>query len=256
MAAIDLQRSEPVRPALTIRYTYAQALRPVAAAVAVGAALGFVIGGVVSRLAMRALFLTTGPHVAGRISDDGFPIGRFDPAATLNLLVVGTVIGIIGAFVYLAVRPFLMGPAWLRCVGCALGAGMVVGAMLVHTTGIDFIILEPRWFAVGLFVAIPALFGLLAPPAIEGAMRPDGWFQTARAKLALIPLLVFVFPPLLLLVGLPTAAVVGGYHLVQRSPGASRVAHHVATMSVLRIGFVAVGLAGLWSLVQDVRFLL
>lgn len=256
MAVIGLERSRPLSPGGSLRNAFAQVLRPVAATVAVGAALGFLVGGVGSRLAMRALFLTTGPHVTGRISDDGFAIGRFDLSATLGLLVLGALIGVIGAFVYLAVRPFLMGPAWLRHTGCALGAGMVVGSMLVHTTGIDFIILQPRWFAIALFVAIPALFGLLVPPAIERAIRSEGWFQTAPAKLALIPLLVFAFPPLLLLVGLPTAAVVGGYHLVQRSPGASRVAHHGVTMSLVRTGFVAVALVGLRSLIEDARYLL
>ena len=40
-------------------------LRTLGATTSVGLALGLVIGGIGSRLAMRALFLTTGPGVRG-----------------------------------------------------------------------------------------------------------------------------------------------------------------------------------------------
>ena len=221
-----------------------------------GLLLGLVVGGIGSRLAMRALFLTSDPGVRGMISDDGFAVGQFSVAATLNLLLATTGIGVIGAFVYAAVRPFLLGPRWLRMIGCAIGGGAVVGSMLVHTGGVDFRALSPRWFAIALFVAIPAVFGALAVPAVEWALRDDGWFQRAPARLSLLPLTVFVFPPLLVLIGVPVALVLGGRALLARRPRLAAVAAHPVTMWAARTAFVAIGVAGIAGLVRDSIILL
>lgn len=96
--------------AMAVAVPWQRALRQVAGVTAVGLGLGFLVGGIGGRLAMRALFLTSHPSVRGLISDDGFAIGRFSFTATLNLLLVGTVLGVLGAFAYAAVRPFLLGP--------------------------------------------------------------------------------------------------------------------------------------------------
>src|SRR3990172_110315 len=117
--AVILRESEPL-------------LRTLAAATAVGILLGAVIGGLGSRLAMRLLFLTSDPAMQGVLTDDGFPIGEITFAGTANLILSVTGFGVIGAFVYLAVRRFLIGPQWLRLLGCGLAAGVVVGAGLVH----------------------------------------------------------------------------------------------------------------------------
>jgi hypothetical protein len=226
-------------------------LRILAATTAVGLLFGFLVGGIGGRVAMRLLFLTSGAQVRGMISDDGFPIGRFDLGATLNLLVVGTVLGVLGAFVYLAVRPFLLGPPWLRTLGCAVGAGAVVGSMLVHVEGVDFTRLGPRWFAIALFVALPALFGALVPGAVERALRPDGRFLTGRRRLALLPLAAFAFPPLLLLVGPPVALVLAVRRFARGRPAVHRALTHVWTLHGVRVAWVSVGLVGVWTLGAD-----
>lgn len=213
------------------------------------------MGGIGSRLAMRLLFLTS-DGVRGLTSDDGFPIGQFSPAATFNLLVATTAIGVIGAFVYLAVRPSLLGPRWLRVTGCALAAGAVVGSMLVHTTGVDFTLLGPTWLAIALFVAIPALFAALAAPSIEWALRDEGWFQTAPAGIALLPLVVFLFPPLLVLVAIPAVTVAAGHRRLQRSERWSAVVHGPAVQWVVRAAWVAVGIVGIVGLARDTAALL
>lgn len=226
-------------------------LRTFAATTAVGLGLGFLVGGVGGRLAMRALFLTSDPSVRGLVSDDGFPIGRFDLAATVNLLMVGTVIGVIGAFVYLAVRPFLLGPTWLRRTGCAVGAGAVVGSMLVHTDGVDFTRLGPRWFAVALFVVLPAIYGALAGVYVERAIRPDGWFATTPSWLALLPLAAYLFLPLLVVVGLPVAFVLAVRHLTRVWPTFGRVAGAPAARWVATVAWASVAFLGLWTLAAD-----
>ena len=45
--------------------------------------------------------------------------------------------------------------------------------MLIHADGVDFTVLKPMWLAVGLFIALPALFGLtIAAAAVDRIGRP------------------------------------------------------------------------------------
>lgn len=245
----------PAAPAVLITPRQ-RAVRQVAGVTAVGLGLGLLIGGVGSRLAMRALFLTSDPSVRGIFTDDGFRIGQFSATATLNLLLVGTAVGVIGAFVYAAVRPFLLGPRWLRSTGCAVAGGAVVGSMLVHTGGGDFTDLSPRWFAIALFTALPALFAGLAAPAVDRAIDDDGWFQRAPRRVALLPLVVFLFPPLLIFVGLPAAVVLVARERVGRSPALSGIVRHPVAMWSLRAVWFTVAVAGAAALAKDTTALL
>ena len=88
-------------------------------------------------------------------SDDGFVIGQVTLAGTYNLLLLGAIVGIIGAAAYLMVAPWLIGPNWFRRLTTGLAAAAVVGSMLVHADGIDFTVLKPTWLAIGVFVALP-----------------------------------------------------------------------------------------------------
>jgi hypothetical protein len=88
-------------------------------------------------------------------------IGEFTLSGTYNLLLLGAAVGLIGAALYRLVAPWLIGPTWFRRVTVGLACAAVVGAILVHDDGIDFHLLEPTWLAIGLFVAVPGLFGLL-----------------------------------------------------------------------------------------------
>lgn len=231
-------------------------LRTLGATTAIGMVLGLAIGGVGGRLAMRALFLTTGLGVRGVLSDDGFRIGEFSVAATANLLVTGTLFGIVGAFVYLGVRPFLIGPRWLHSLTCGLAAGAVIGSLLVNPEGVDFTLLAPTWFAIALFVAIPAAFGAVTPLVMEWALRTDGWARTARLRWAVSPLLVFLFPPLLLLVGVPVAGVLIARYGLSRSPQLERVAQGQIAMWAMRGAWLVIAALGAVALGADVAALL
>ncbi len=78
--------------------------------VVAGIPVGVVIAGLVSRLAMLLLRLTSPGGVRGIQSDDDFTIGLFTLAGTYNLLVLGAAIGIIGVAAYQWGRPWLLGP--------------------------------------------------------------------------------------------------------------------------------------------------
>ena len=86
----------------------------------------------------------------------------------------------LGAVLYLLVRPWLVGPTCLRYLTVGLGCGAVVGSMLLHADGVDFRVLKPSWFAMSLFIALPTVLGLTIGPAVDRTKRraiPSGWPQ-------------------------------------------------------------------------------
>jgi hypothetical protein len=167
-----------------------------------GLPLGVLIGGIGGRLAMFLLRITS-PDSVGVTSDDGFVIGQVTLSGTLNLLMLGAAVGLIGAAAYLLVEPWLIGPRWLRELGVAAVAAALVGSLIIHPDGVDFTAIGPLWLAVGLFVALPAAFGGAIGPVLTRVAAPDSW--TRRGKLHwLLPIgLVVCFP-----LTLPVVAVV------------------------------------------------
>ncbi|OIJ28695.1 hypothetical protein UG56_000225 [Nocardioides luteus] len=123
-----------------------------------GAVLGALIGGVGGRLVMF-LLVRLSPEADGVTSDDGFEMGRFTLSGSLNLVVVCTVLGAVGAVLYLLVRWLLFGPWWFRVLSVTLAAGVGVGNIIVHTDGLDFSLLQPALVSVLAFVAVPAAYG-------------------------------------------------------------------------------------------------
>lgn len=123
-----------------------------------GGVLGALIGGVGGRIVMY-LLIRLSPEADGLISDDGFEMGRFTLSGSLNLVVICTVLGGVGAVLYLLIRWLLFGPWWFRVLSVTLAAGVGVGNLLVHTDGIDFSLLQPALVSVLAFVAVPAAYG-------------------------------------------------------------------------------------------------
>lgn len=147
--------------------------RRLAVATSAGALSGLLVGGFGGRLAMM-LLARLAPETSGVVSDDGFVIGQFNLFATLNLLLLGTFLGVLGGGIYLIARTLMIGPRWFQVLSISLGPAVVVGAMLVHTDGVDFISLRPTWLAIALFVAIPGLYAVLLTSICERWLHPDG----------------------------------------------------------------------------------
>ena len=116
------------------------AARVWAAVLLVGVVCGVVVVGVLSRLVML-LLASMNPAAAGVRSDDGFVMGQVTLSGSAQLAGAGAQIGAIAAFVYVAVRGLMIGPPWFRLLSISVGPGIVVGSMLVHTSGVDFNIL-------------------------------------------------------------------------------------------------------------------
>ena len=123
-----------------------------------GIVAGLLIGGVGSRLAMFVLRVTSGDFVVGLESDDGFTIGQFS-TDTFFLVILAGAVGVAASLLYGLVRVWIA-PRY-RALSFGLLGGLVAGSAIVHEEGIDFFVLEPRWLAITMFVALP-LFGAAA----------------------------------------------------------------------------------------------
>ncbi len=159
-----------------------------------GVPFGVVVAGLGSRLAMLVLRLTSPDSVRGVLSDDGFEIGRVTLSGTYNLLGLGATVGVLGAGLYRMVAPWLLGPQWFRHVTVGLGCGAVVGSMLLHSDGIDFHVLTPTWLAMGLFIALPFVFGACIGPVVERVGRPGSWTAEGRHGWVVAAALLIAFP--------------------------------------------------------------
>ena len=231
----------------------ATALQRFSAAVVAGAVTGLVVGGVGGRLAMLVLRLTSGPGVNGVVSDDGFVMGRVTLSGTLSLLGVATAIGVLGALVHRLVVPWLIGPRWFRRLTTAAGSGIVVGAMLVHTTGVDFTRLRPVGLAIALFVAVPALYGALIGPVQEYCDRPDSWLNRHPVRRWAVPVVtvgvLFPLAPFLVVLFLVTWAWTASSEGL--SWGADWTRAQPVAAVVARVPWVAIVALGLADLVRD-----
>lgn len=217
-----------------------------------GIPTGVLIAGAGGRLAMFLLRLSSPDSVVGVTSDDGFEIGRFTLGGTYNLLMLGAVVGVIGAAAYCAVRPWLLGPTWFRRCSVAAASGAVVGSMLIHADGIDFRLLKPSWFAVGLFIALPAVFGGVIAVVVDrvSARAPSrGW-----RPWVLPALLVTAFP--LTIVVVAVATVVLGIWVPVRHAVASIGGLPGPAVVGIRAVWLLLALSGLVALVNDVGALL
>lgn len=155
------------------------ALRTLATVTIIGVGCGVFVVGVLSRLAM-SLLIQLNPEAAGLTSDDGFVMGQVTLSGSLNLaVIVGPLFGILGAGFYLAFRGLMIGPRWFRLLSFSVGPAVVVAAMVVHPTGVDFRELEPLWLAVALFVLIPAVYVVLLVLLVERALAGPPWPKLA-----------------------------------------------------------------------------
>jgi hypothetical protein len=139
------------------REDFAGAARTLSVLTLVGAGCGMFVVGVLGRLAML-LLASLNPSATGVTSDDGFVMGQFTLSGSAHLVLFGLQLGATGAAFYVAARGLLIGPPWFRLLSISIGPAVVTGAIVVHTDGVDFRLLEPVWISVALFVALPAVY--------------------------------------------------------------------------------------------------
>jgi hypothetical protein len=222
--------------------------------VVAGIPTGYFVAGVGSRLAMLALRVTSPDSIRGVESDDGFTMGVVTLSGTSNLLFLGAVTGVIGAGVYLLVRPWLIGPSWFRRVTVALASGAVVGSMLVHADGVDFTLLEPTWFAIALFVMLPALFAWSIGVAVDWALRVSPP-RTRIARFGVPAFLLIVFPPLIVIMALFVVPIVFALVVIGSTDEVRQLRSRRTYGLVVRSSWLFVAVLGAVALANDVRSL-
>jgi hypothetical protein len=233
--------------AATLRNDLTAAARPVAAVAVAGALTGAVIGGVGGRQAMFVLRLTSDPALRGLKTDDDFTIGIFSDA-TLFLVIVATVLGIIGGLVYLVVRGWIpeRGRPWL------FGAltGIVGGATVIRPGGIDFTLLEPLGLAVAMFIILPAAYGVGTSLLAERFLADDSAFGRSRAWITgLVLLLPLGF---LGVIGLAVLALILAAMLLGRAvPAIASLWNSPPVAWIGRVGLGAIAIAWGTELVRD-----
>lgn len=213
-----------------VRMEFVRLLRENLWAVAAGAWVGLLGGGVGGRLAMLVLRLTSPESVHGIESDDGFVVGQVS-LATFNLLLACTFIGAVAGAGYWLFRSVVVHRR-IRLVSWSLFCGLLGGAVLVKDKGVDFGLLEPIALAVALFIVIPlaaaAAMSLLADRWIASPAplrSPAGVFRVLPAAVALaVPV-----PLALALAGSGAWAVMG------RLPARVRSGVRVAGMSLAAV---------------------
>ena len=213
-----------------------------------GALAGFLVGGVLGRVAMFVLRLTSPDAVIGRESDDGFTIGQIS-MQSLFLLAITTALGAVAGVVYVAARPAL--PERWRIPAWTVASMAVGGSAILKADGIDFTELHPRLLSVAMFIAIPAGGAALMGILVE---RRRTWWWTKRRRTALacipliVPILLFVLPLAALATLVVLAALASSSHVVR--------ATRAAGPTIVRLGLTAVAVWGGWSLFQDVTAIL
>ena len=244
-------RAEPTRaaePPGAWRTGLEEAARRLAAITLAGVLLGLLVGGVGARLAML-LLARLNPEATGARSDDGFVIGQFTVGDSLGLMVVGGLFGLLGAGIYALVRGLMIGPRWFQVVSVGGGPAVVVGSQIVHSDGVDFLLLKPLWLAVALFVAIPGVYAGLLTVLAERWLRPDAWPARVSGPVALAPLLLWV--PLA-----PVLAVLGALwatrDVARRRPAVAAVLDSPVLRWAARLGLVVLFVLALVDLVEDV----
>ncbi len=236
-------------PGATLGSAVLEQIRVLAVA---GIPVGVVVAGVGSRLAMFALRLTSPDTVIGRQSDDDFTIGEFTIGGTLGLMMLGASVGIVGVAVYQGVAPRLIGPGWFRRLTVAFGSGAVIGSMLVHADGIDFVVLKPMWFAIGLFVLLPAVFAMAIGVVVDRVSDPSTSTNRGRTRWMLPLGLAICFPISFVLLGV-SAVVFAAWVLVRDRIAPLRWSRPGTVLA--QACWLGVAALGLFALVEDVTVL-
>lgn len=162
------------------RLTRDLVIRKVVAVGSAAACAGLLIA-VLSRLAM-GLLASLNPEDAGIRSDDEFVIGQLTLGGTAQLTASCIQLTLIGAALYLLVRPFLIGTGAVRVITSALGFGVTFAAVIIHPGGVDFTRLEPLWLGIALFVALPTVLVAVFAVLAEHWLRDESWFMTAASS--------------------------------------------------------------------------
>lgn len=168
-------------------------------------------------------------------------------------LVVATgFLGVLGGIFYIAVR------SWLperRAALFGVFGGIFGGALVIRPDGIDFTLLDPLVLAIAMFIALPAIYGVVVSRLIERWLRRDSGPGASRAWIiGLIPLLLLgLTGP----VGIGLAVVMLVLWMVHRTdPRIASLWRSPVVVWIGRAALIAVTAVSLVSLFRDITQIL
>jgi hypothetical protein len=206
---------------------------------AAGALAGLVVGGLAGRLVMLALRVLSDPVVIGATSDDGFEIGRLTVGGSFQLAGGMAAAGAANGILYVVLRGAI--PARARAPLWTLFAAFVGGSQFLHAEGIDFTLLEPLWFAVLSFVALPGFAALVV------VLLAERWLadESSRPTVPVLAIAAVTGTVALLLGAVAAGAVLGARRLglAGRLAGVGRL--------VVPAALVIGTLAGAWVTIDE-----
>jgi hypothetical protein len=210
---------------------------------------GLLVGGPLGRIAMRVLAVHN-PEDTGTLTDDGFPIGEVTLLGTVQVLAAATQICMLGAVVYLFIRPLLLGPTWARVATAALGTGSAVAALIIAPEHFDFRDLQSQWLAALMFLAIPVVTVVVFGALAERFLRPGSWFMTASMSVVGASLAVWLLAGVSLVLVVPLLLLAGAVLWAARS---LRLTHPVRERFrwTGRVGLVAIFALAVTDLTGD-----
>lgn len=164
---------------------------PIRGAVAAGAIAGVISAGMGSRLVMRIIALAD-PSSDGVMTDAEATVGEVTVGGTVNLLMLGTVAGIMGGVVYLGIRRWLPAPgAWKGAV-YGVFTLLTVGHLLFDTANADFQIFEPVLLVIVLFAALFFLNGLIVRTLCDRLHPEPAYRSSLRVSRAVTGIIALV----------------------------------------------------------------
>ncbi len=195
---------------------------------------------------MRVVTLMSDDRLRGLGTDDGADVGEISLGGSLGLAVFVTFLGVVGALAHLATRRWLPAGAAARRAVTAAWFGLVGGAQVVRSDGVDFTVLGEPLVSAAMFVALLAGYGWLVTALADRWLAPTSAFATAPLR-RLAPLAVVLLPGVLLLPA--TAGVAAVATSVRRSDRWRRVWEHRAVHVAGAVVLAGVALASASDLV-------
>ncbi len=149
---VDLQPGQPsvngrlkmrrTRRMKTLLLAAASLSRAIGIAALSGMIVGFVVGGIGGRIAMRVsgyLYERQHPGTVAITQSSGQQVGDITVAGTLSLMAETTLfLGIGGGLLYLLFRPWLPGSGWLKNLATGLFFVLLLGSLQINSGNADF----------------------------------------------------------------------------------------------------------------------
>ncbi len=153
---------------------------PMRGSLAAGLIAGFFVAGLGSRIAMLIIALVD-PSTEGALTQDQFIVGDRSLSDTMNLILLGTFLGVVGAFIYLGMRRWMPIPRSIRGLAFGYGALVTGGNLLINPDSVDFRTFEPVLLSIALFASLFLLWGVVLCALADRFHREPDYPPSVRA---------------------------------------------------------------------------